>query len=196
MYDIVELNLMIVSELRDVAQKLDIRGFRELKKQELIHKILDKQQAIKEQEGPTPAAPPATATAADADADAANRERRTRIRTRPEGPSGVQVNIPPGDEPASLEPAADNLRQRLARKVTREAALAEAFGAAENAHGVRLLRLCRIRAISCDEALRRQIASFKLRQQDFAPHAFSSGKIAYDWRAMRARQRDAHRIHA
>ncbi|MDP4187083.1 MAG: transcription termination factor Rho [Bacteroidota bacterium] len=45
MYDILELNKMLVSDLRDVAKKLDIKKFESLKKQDLIYKILD-QQAI------------------------------------------------------------------------------------------------------------------------------------------------------
>lgn len=45
MYDILELNKKIVSELRDVATKLGIKKTDNLKKQDLIYKILD-QQAI------------------------------------------------------------------------------------------------------------------------------------------------------
>jgi transcription termination factor Rho len=45
MYDIIELNGMLVQELREVAQKLAIPNFESLKKQELIYKILDQQAA-------------------------------------------------------------------------------------------------------------------------------------------------------
>ena len=45
MYDILQLNDMLVPELREVAERLEVSGFRRLAKQELIHKILD-QQAI------------------------------------------------------------------------------------------------------------------------------------------------------
>ena len=43
MYDIIELNGMLVQELREIAQKLAIPNFESLKKQELIYKVLDQQ---------------------------------------------------------------------------------------------------------------------------------------------------------
>ncbi|MFT6727820.1 MAG: transcription termination factor Rho, partial [Flavobacteriales bacterium] len=46
MYDIIELNGMKVSDLREVAKKLDIKKSEKLKKQDLIYQILD-EQAIK-----------------------------------------------------------------------------------------------------------------------------------------------------
>lgn len=49
MYDILELNKKLVTELRDIAKDLDIKKFEALKKQDLIYKILDTQ-AIREAE--------------------------------------------------------------------------------------------------------------------------------------------------
>ena len=46
MYDILQLNDMLVPELRDLADKLELKGYKKLNKQELIYKILD-QQALK-----------------------------------------------------------------------------------------------------------------------------------------------------
>ena len=45
MYDILELNKKLVSELRDIAKELNIKKVDSLKKQDLVYKILD-QQAI------------------------------------------------------------------------------------------------------------------------------------------------------
>src|ERR1035438_2311082 len=45
MYNIDQLNEMLVSELRELAQKLSIPDSESLKKQELIYKILDSQTA-------------------------------------------------------------------------------------------------------------------------------------------------------
>lgn len=59
MYDISQLNDMLVPELREIAERLEIGGFRRLAKQELIHKILD-QQATGTKKS-SPAAPPAPA---------------------------------------------------------------------------------------------------------------------------------------
>jgi len=43
MYDILQLNDMLVPELLDIAEQLKITGVKKLEKQELIYKILDKQ---------------------------------------------------------------------------------------------------------------------------------------------------------
>ena len=45
MYDILQLHDMLVNELRDVAEKLGVKGYKSLNKQEMVYKILD-QQAI------------------------------------------------------------------------------------------------------------------------------------------------------
>ena len=44
MYDIVDLNNKLVADLRQIAQKLEIKGYKDLKKQDLIHKILEESQ--------------------------------------------------------------------------------------------------------------------------------------------------------
>ncbi|NND32300.1 MAG: transcription termination factor Rho [Saprospiraceae bacterium] len=49
MFDILQLNDMLVPELRDVAEKLGVKGHKKLNKQELIYKILD-EQALKKPE--------------------------------------------------------------------------------------------------------------------------------------------------
>ncbi len=43
MYDIIELNAKLVNELRDIAKDLKIEHFEDLKKQDLVYKILDYQ---------------------------------------------------------------------------------------------------------------------------------------------------------
>ena len=43
MYDILQLNEMLVPELKDIAEKLNIDGFKKLTKQDLIYRILDEQ---------------------------------------------------------------------------------------------------------------------------------------------------------
>ncbi len=43
MYDILELNKMLLPEIRDIAKNLDIKRVEKFKKQELIYKILDEQ---------------------------------------------------------------------------------------------------------------------------------------------------------
>jgi transcription termination factor Rho len=43
MYDILQLNSMLVPELRDIAEKLGLKSYKRLSKQDLIYKILDEQ---------------------------------------------------------------------------------------------------------------------------------------------------------
>jgi transcription termination factor Rho len=57
MYDIDQLNEMLVPELREIAERLGVSGFRRLAKQELIYKILDLQ-SLSTKKGPS--APPSS----------------------------------------------------------------------------------------------------------------------------------------
>ena len=43
MYDIIELNGKLLTDLREIAKELDIKKINNLKKQDLIYKILDHQ---------------------------------------------------------------------------------------------------------------------------------------------------------
>lgn len=46
MYDILQLNDMLVPELLDIAEQLKIANAKKLGKQELVYKILDKQALV------------------------------------------------------------------------------------------------------------------------------------------------------
>lgn len=46
MYDILQLNDMLVPELKELAETLEIKGYKKLNKQELIYKILDQQALV------------------------------------------------------------------------------------------------------------------------------------------------------
>ena len=52
MYDILQLNDMLVPELLDIADDLKIENSKKLDKQELIYKILDKQAVMSSQQKP------------------------------------------------------------------------------------------------------------------------------------------------
>ncbi|MBK7427558.1 MAG: Rho termination factor N-terminal domain-containing protein [Saprospiraceae bacterium] len=55
MYSISQSNEMLLNELKDVAEAMNIRGFRRMNKQELVYRILDEQAvAKKQQEDPSP----------------------------------------------------------------------------------------------------------------------------------------------
>ena len=81
MYNIEELNLLLISELKDIAEKLEVKNFKKLSKEELVYKILD-QQAIKPEalSGGTPSA---------------NRSSAIRPRNRAEGEAEDAVEEKP-----------------------------------------------------------------------------------------------------
>ncbi len=54
MYDILQLNDMLVPELLDIAEQLKISGAKKLDKQELVYKILDKQAVVASEAPPDP----------------------------------------------------------------------------------------------------------------------------------------------
>ncbi len=56
MYDILQLNDMLVPELRELAENLDISGYKKLNKQELVYTILDHQAIEKKKAGTNGAA--------------------------------------------------------------------------------------------------------------------------------------------
>lgn len=74
MYDILQLNDMLLPELKDVAEKLKLKSFEKLNKQDLIYKILD-QQAIVEGKA---------AVAKDASDDKPKRGRKKIIKVASE----------------------------------------------------------------------------------------------------------------
>ncbi len=51
MYDILQLNDMLVPELREIAQRIGIKGHNRLNKQELVYKILDEQALASQKAG-------------------------------------------------------------------------------------------------------------------------------------------------
>lgn len=61
MYDILQLNDMLVPELKDLAEQLGVSGFKKLTKQDLIYQILDHQavagEKVTKKNGPKPALP-------------------------------------------------------------------------------------------------------------------------------------------
>jgi transcription termination factor Rho len=88
MYDILQLNDMLVPELRDIAQRMEINGFRRLAKQDLIYKILDTQAVENkgEEKAPEEATPAVVEKKAEAITGESEAPRRTYQRNG-NGPS-------------------------------------------------------------------------------------------------------------
>src|SRR5579863_9540673 len=94
MYDILQLNDMLVPELLDIAEQLKITGAKKLEKQELVYKILDKQ-AI-------------TAKDSKSDGDDAQPKRKRIIKTTTSN-STEEAIVESGDEkPRKAEVKKDN----------------------------------------------------------------------------------------
>ncbi|MCD9016487.1 transcription termination factor Rho [Parachryseolinea silvisoli] len=98
MYTIDDLNVRLLSELKEIAEDMGVKNAKKLSKQDLIYKILD-QQAVSGEKTPAKKSAPATASAPaveSADASAAT-ERKMRPRRR--------ENVAP---PTAATPKADS----------------------------------------------------------------------------------------
>ncbi len=91
MYDILQLNEMLVPELKDIAESLKIDNYQKLPKQELVYKILDKQ-AI---------APELTKEAAE---DAKPKSRKRKIATHTEEKVVAEPEVATLPEPVAETP--------------------------------------------------------------------------------------------
>jgi transcription termination factor Rho len=91
MYDILQLNEMLVPELKEVAEKLNIDGFKKLTKQDLIYRILDEQALANKAKTSEPAG-----------TDAAERKEEAKKRGRkPKGEGDGDEAAPAPQKPRS-----------------------------------------------------------------------------------------------
>jgi transcription termination factor Rho len=98
MYDILQLNDKLVTELKEIAQRLSIKGYNKLTKQDLIYKILD-EQALAEKNSPNRVVPIV---------DEPNPQTGRRARKAKEDPTPPVTPAPPApaaETPASSEGA-------------------------------------------------------------------------------------------
>ncbi len=82
MYDILQLNDMLVPELKELAEKLDVKGFKRLNKQDLIYKILDQQAIAGENAAPSPASKEATEKKPKKKASKSNDKKKADARNK------------------------------------------------------------------------------------------------------------------
>ncbi|MEL7121977.1 MAG: transcription termination factor Rho [Bacteroidota bacterium] len=89
MFDILQLNDMLVPELRELAEQLGLSNYKRLNKQELIYKILDHQAVAGEQNEETSEAEPEKEAVAEVTQEAPQKEapknnsRKTRAKQEP-----------------------------------------------------------------------------------------------------------------
>ncbi len=129
MYDIVQLNDMLVPELRDLAESLNLKGYKRLNKQDLIYKILDQQALLARK--PEPEAESGAEKTAKEEENGDRRGRRPRKKrilpdsalkspTSIKSTVGVQeqkkqvVKEPAGETPKAAPPMAPVQKKALA----------------------------------------------------------------------------------
>lgn len=118
MYDILQLNEMLVPELKDVAEKLKVKNYEKLTKQDLIYKILDQQAIHPELSGGSPVSEekPKRAPAARGRKPKADKEDAEPVAA--EKPHGRRVAAADTTEAPRREPAAARGPRRDADAVT------------------------------------------------------------------------------
>jgi len=109
MYDILQLNDKLVSELKEIAQKIGIKGYNKLTKQDLIYKILD-EQALAEKNNQAKEVPVV-------DEPNPQTGRRPRKVVKPETPAAQTPPPPtPPAPPAPVPPAENRQENREQRR--------------------------------------------------------------------------------
>ena len=112
MYDILQLNDMLVPDLREVADKIGLKSFKRLSKQELIYKILDQQAVtqgkIQVEEEPKRPAPKKR-----------GRPKATEKKEAPKKPTAKKV-VEKKVEEKKEEPATDSPKRRGRPRKTAE----------------------------------------------------------------------------
>ncbi|MGH2644212.1 MAG: transcription termination factor Rho, partial [Chitinophagaceae bacterium] len=125
MYDILQLNDMLVPELLDIAGKLDIPNVKKAGKQDLIYKILDKQAVTASEETP-----------GDAESKTILRHKRAPKKVTSDNPVPVTENE--NQSPVSLEIPMENegapkIHKRLRKPIRQQEGNEEISGAEKSA---------------------------------------------------------------
>ncbi|WP_340153678.1 transcription termination factor Rho [uncultured Marivirga sp.] len=117
MYNIEELNLKLLSELKEIAEKLGVAQYKKLPKKELIYKILDQQALLpesdlpkKEEEKTTPKSAPAPKKETAPKAKAPKREEKSENKAEKKSE----------DVPAKQEASADDKTDRKPRPAPKD----------------------------------------------------------------------------
>jgi transcription termination factor Rho len=104
MYDILQLNDMLLPELQDIAENLQIDNFKKLGKQELVYKILDQQAVVGSQRK----------SVATAEGDKRKRKRIVKATTSNSTEEAVVEDL--NDAPPAIEVAAEEPKKHTAAR--------------------------------------------------------------------------------
>jgi transcription termination factor Rho len=100
MYNIEELNLKLLSELKEIAEKLGVSQYKKLPKKELIYKILDQQALLPESDLPKKDEEKSTPKSAPAP----KREQAPRAKAPEKREDKVEAKTPKKEERAEAKP--------------------------------------------------------------------------------------------
>ena len=104
MYTIDELQVRLLSELREIAEELDLKNYKKLNKADLIYKILDQQAVLPEDKLPQKKAPVAVAEAEESEQNNESRQRDSKRpladnrRGKSPSPARKRVNVTETDD--------------------------------------------------------------------------------------------------
>ncbi len=117
MYEILQLNEMLVPELKEIADKLQIKDAKKLNKQDLIYRILDAQAV---QDLPEEKTPAGQADKGDKKEDNTDRKRVIRNRKKKEAEPKTETppvaEIPYEETPKTVEPVATPVAEKQERE--------------------------------------------------------------------------------
>jgi transcription termination factor Rho len=118
MYTIDDLNVRLLSELKDIAEGMGIKNAKKLGKQELVYKILDEQAVNPPAPAPTAAPAKKSSTVVDVEPDRKMRPRR-RENVAPTPKPTAKAEAPKVEEEQSSEDMLDSLHIDIDNNVTR-----------------------------------------------------------------------------
>lgn len=122
MYTIEELNVRLLSELKEIAEELGLKNYKKLSKQELIYKILDQQAVTPENQLPKKKAPEAKPEQPkenkSKDRPKADREKTEKAPSRPPKRENVKVKNSKKEEELSSEELLESFNIEVDESVT------------------------------------------------------------------------------
>ena len=112
MYDILQLNDMLVPELRDLAEQLEINDYKKLNKQDLIYRILDKQALNGDAAGEGKNNGRRKKQSAKAEADVAVEEKKEAPADEEKPARGRRSRKPKSEKPSENTDAAEAVEEK------------------------------------------------------------------------------------
>jgi transcription termination factor Rho len=118
MYTIDDLNVRLLSELKDIAEGMGIKNAKKLGKQELVYKILDEQAVNPPAPAPPAASNKKSTTVVDVEPDRKMRPRR-RENVAPAPKPSAKTDLPKAEKEQSSDDLLDSLHIDIDNNVTR-----------------------------------------------------------------------------